>query len=89
MKDKRPVSIRTQTILAFIPYLNLVAFYDIQKFWIGLGVVVGIHLVSGFIITPIMPFPYEILAIYGVYLSVVIPLIRKWSKEWNKQFPNN
>ena len=87
--DQKPVNIKLQIIFVFIPFLNLYAFYKIQKLRLALCFIIPISVVSR--ILGSVPGTYEsaiILTILfsGLSIGLSIWLILKWSKQWNEKF---
>ena len=87
--DQKPVNIKLQIIFVFIPFLNLYAFYKIQKLRLALCFIIPIGVASR--IFSAGPMTYEgaiILTILfsGLSIGLSIWLMLKWSKQWNEKF---
>ena len=90
MVEQEPVNIKLQIIFVFIPFLNLYAFYKIQKLRLALCFIIPISVVSRILGS----FPnntYEsaiILTILfsGLSIGLSIWFVLKWSKQWNEKF---
>ena len=85
--EKKPVSLKRQTIYALIPFLDLYAAYKIEKFRRFFVIILATSLPLSLAIRAlILPFPYNFAIEIPIELAVAVYLIRKWSKEWNAKF---
>ena len=85
MVEQKPVDVTLQTVLMFVPLVWIYAFYRIEQFSMGVFlffVALGISIV----IQLVVPFPYGLIFAYVPTFALPIYFIRKWSREWNKQF---
>jgi hypothetical protein len=83
--EQKPVDVTLQTVLMFVPLVWIYAFYRIEQFsngvflfFVALGASIVIQLVA--------PFPYGLIFAYVPTFAIPIYFIRRWSREWNKQF---
>ena len=86
---QEPVNIKLQIIFVFIPFLNLYAFYKIQKLRLFLCFFIPIAVVSRII--GAAPSTYEWAIIHtilfsGLSIGLSIWFVLKWSKQWNEKF---
>ena len=90
---QEPVNIKLQIIFAFIPFLNLYAFYKIQKLRLALLIFLPLGFLSRLLEATIvrvndtsgMLFVLSIL-FAGLSIGVLVWLMHKWSKQWNEKF---
>ena len=86
---QEPVIIKWQIIFTFIPFLNLYAFYKIQKLRLFLCFFIPIAVASRII--GAAPSTYEEAIIHtilfsGLSIGLSIWFVLKWSKQWNEKF---
>ena len=86
---QEPVNIKLQIIFVFIPFLNLYAFYKIQKLRLFLCFFIPIAVASRII--GAAPSTYEWAIIHtilfsGLSIGLSIWLVLKWAKQWNEKF---
>jgi hypothetical protein len=86
---QEPVIIKWQIIFTFIPFLNLYAFYKIQKLRLFLCFFMPISIASRII--GAAPSTYEGAIIHtilfsGLSIGLSIWFVLKWSKQWNEKF---
>ena len=96
MVDQEPVNIKLQIIFVFIPFLNLYAFYKIQKLRLFLCFFMPISIASRFadgaMSTQMLTFTTLYLSIIlsvlfsGLAIGLSIWFVLKWSKQWNEKF---
>ena len=93
MVEQKPVTIKWQIIFTFIPFLNLYAFYKIQKLRLSLliflplgflsrlleAIIVRVNDTSGILFVLSILFA-------GLSIGVLVWLMHKWSKQWNEKF---
>ena len=79
---KKPVSIATQTLLCILPYVWIWAFLRIEKFRMGLLVLIVSVVIS---ISLLMMLPLAYWLFVAIIFTILLPIyfIRKWSREWN------
>ena len=90
---QEPVNIKLQIIFVFIPFLNLYAFYKIQKLRLALLIFLPLGFLSRLLEAIIvrvndtsgMLFVLSIL-FAGLSIGVLVWLMHKWSKQWNEKF---
>ena len=90
---QEPVIIKWQIIFTFIPFLNLYAFYKIQKLRLSLLIFLPLGFLSRLLEAIIvrvndtsgMLFVLSIL-FAGLSIGVLVWLMHKWSKQWNEKF---
>ena len=90
---QEPVNIKLQIIFVFIPFLNLYAFYKIQKLRLALLIFLPLGFLSRLLEAAIvqvndtsgMLFVLSIL-FAGLSIGVLVWLMHKWSKQWNEKF---
>ena len=89
MVDQKPVNIKLQIIFVFIPFLNLYAFYKIQKLRLALCFIIPIGVTNR--LTDMVSMTWDA----AIILSILIPglavglsiwFVLKWSKQWNEKF---
>ena len=85
MVKQAPVNVNVQTLFCFLPYVWIYAFYRIEKLRLGL-IVMLITTASSIVFQIILPFPYGLVVALAIYIILPVPIIRKWSNEWNKKF---
>ena len=96
MVEQKPVTIKWQIIFTFIPFLNLYAFYKIQKLRLFLCFFMPISITSRFVDAA---FSTQMLTLTTLYLSIILTIlfsglaiglsiwfVLKWSKQWNEKF---
>ncbi len=88
MVKQQPVNVGWQTFFMFIPFVDIWAFYRIEKLRLGLVIIIG---TSGadLGLRMMLPFPYGLSASIGMLIfsiAIQIYFIRKWSMEWNAKF---
>ena len=86
---QEPVNIKLQIIFVFIPFLNLYAFYKIQKLRLFLCFFIPIAVANRII--GAAPSTYEWAIIHtilfsGLSIGLSIWFVLKWSKQWNEKF---
>ena len=93
MVQQKPVTIKWQIIFVFIPFLNLYAFYKIQKLRLYLCFFMPLSLILRFLEVAFDTVPsgrliWFILAICfaGLQIGLSIWFVLKWSKQWNEKF---
>ena len=84
MKNPRPVKIWVQIILGLIPIAWIGALYNIGKLRLGLVTFISLAIGTAFLFQWLGFPPFTHLL---VNVPVWVFLIRKWSLDWNKQFP--
>ena len=90
---QEPVNIKLQIIFAFIPILNLYAFYKIQKLRLSLLIFLPLGFLSRLLEEAIVRvndtsgmFTILSILIIGIEIGVLVWLMHKWSKQWNEKF---
>jgi len=83
--EQKPVDVTLQTILMFIPLVWIYAFYRIERLSMGLFLLF-VAIAASIVIQVVVPYPYGLILAYVPTFAIPIYAIRKWSKEWNKQF---
>ena len=86
---QEPVNIKLQIIFVFIPFLNLYAFYKIQKLRLSLCFIIPIGVASRIFDQAAMTYEGAIVVgilFSGLAIGLAIWLVVKWSKEWNEKF---
>ena len=89
MVEQEPVNIKLQIIFVFIPFLNLYAFYKIQKLRLSLCFIIPIGVASRIFGTGAMTYESAIIVsilFSGLAIGLAIWLVLKWSKQWNEKF---
>ena len=86
---QEPVNIKLQIIFVFIPFLNLYAFYKIQKLRLALCFIIPIAVVDRMFGST--PMTWEGAIIFtilfsGLSIGLSIWFVLKWSKQWNEKF---
>ena len=87
MVKQSPVNVIAQILYCVIPYLWIYAFYRIEKLRFGLLLIL-LELMFSISLQTVLPFPYGLIVALASFIIVPIPLIIKWSIEWNKKFSN-
>ena len=86
---QEPVNIKLQIIFVFIPFLNLYAFYKIQKLRLALCFIIPIGIANRIFGAGTMTYEGAIVVgilFSGLAIGLAIWLVRKWSKQWNEKF---
>ena len=98
MVEQEPVIIKWQIIFSVIPFLNLYAFYKIQKLRLFLCFLIPIAITSKFIevlsgtqnVLRHEASLYTVLVlsilVTGLWIGLSIWFALKWSKQWNEKF---
>ena len=88
-KIRTPVSIKWQTVFAFVPVLNLYALLRVERYWKGVGLNFLLILVMVSVTTVIQPSDDLYLGMYFVwffgYVIASVYFIRRWSRQWNEK----
>jgi len=87
MVEQKPVNVGWQTLFMFVPFVDIWAFYRIEKLRMGLAIIIGTSL-ADVGLRMILPFPYGLGASIGMTIfsiAIQIYFIRKWSMEWNNK----
>jgi len=98
--QQKPVTIKWQIIFTFIPFLNLYAFYKIQKLRLFLCFSVPVYIACRFLgagggvgealieASLFLGWLYVILTWMFICLAIGLPIwfVLKWSKQWNEKF---
>ena len=84
MPEKELVSLKRQTIYAFIPILNFYALYKVKKLTMYVMMMVGLG-ASMLSLYVLFFFSFDEVLIFGIpiYLSIYLTFI--WSKKWNEK----
>ena len=86
---QEPVIIKWQIIFTFIPFLNLYAFYKIQKLRLFLCFFMPISIASRIFDLGAPTYESAIIVsilFSGLAIGLAIWLVLKWSKQWNEKF---
>ena len=89
MVDKKPVNVNWQTVFALIPFVNLYAYYRIEKLGRGILLNIAISVISIFAeIFMNIEEVYAVVIGFVIYIAGLVFLIktvRRWSREWNEK----
>ena len=86
---QEPVNIKLQIIFVFIPFLNLYAFYKIQKLRLFLCFFIPIAVANRIIGDAQSTYEGAIIhtiLFSGLSIGLSIWFVLKWSKQWNEKF---
>ncbi len=96
---QEPVNLNWQSVLVIMPLIWLWALSRIKKLRRGLLIFISLNFVlstiailvidsASFLVDDLAAAMFVLLGfgIYGLMIFIQIKLIRKWSREWNKQF---
>jgi len=85
---QQPVNVGWQTLFMFIPFVDIWAFYRIEKLKLGLVIII-VTAGADLGLRMMLPFPYGFVGGIGMLIfsiAIQIYFIRKWSMEWNAKF---
>ncbi len=81
---KQIVNIKRMIIYSFIPFLSIYVGWRIQKFWVllGINILIGIAEIA---LQMIFPWPYYLLVIIPIEISISIYIVRHYAKKYNEK----
>ena len=99
MVKQKSVTVAWQVVFMFIPFVNLWAFYRIQKLRLYLLIIIGSSIIAGIIMGITFGFTGSLMEmpdvssyyISSIVVSIAIQLLAiylvvKWSRNWNAKF---
>ena len=99
MVKQKSVTVAWQVVFTFIPFVDLWAFYRIQKLRLYLLIIYGGNIIAGIIIGITFDFTGSLMempdassyyipsiAIAIAFHLLAIYLVVKWSRNWNRKF---